>query len=65
MILEHKFIIKKPNLYDKKLLLSLLHFLLRTKIDDLNITLLLDDSQSEYITAVLWQGDRATIQEFL
>jgi len=58
-----KIIIKKPNLIDKNLLLSLAHFLLRLKTYDLNIPLLLDDSQSEYITAVLWQGDRATIQE--
>jgi hypothetical protein len=50
---------------DKKLVLYLLYFLLRVKTYDLNIALLLDDSQSEYITAVLWQGDRATIQEFL
>ncbi|MFG0773609.1 hypothetical protein ACF8PD_17495 [Vibrio plantisponsor] len=39
------------------------NFLLREKKYDLIIALLLDDSQSEYITAVSWQGDRATIQE--
>ncbi|MEF1255278.1 MULTISPECIES: hypothetical protein [unclassified Vibrio] len=47
---------------------KIIHFLLFiqlliAKIDAFTITLLLDDSQSEYITADLWQGDRATIQE--
>ncbi|MGY2575381.1 hypothetical protein [Vibrio sp. C8] len=50
-------------LFDKKFLVLSGYFLLREKKYDLIIALLLDDSQSEYITAVLWQGDRATIQE--